>query len=337
LALLAPLVLVVAGCGTAAGKTKIGAQSNSPASKLSAQSSAAFYGVTMEGGLKKFANGKWAQQPLDLRPGEKVERIFLPTDPQARPLVTVSSTTNGGCNPSVRQLEADGTLGPSIVSGYLPSLSPNGDLLAYLVRGPVADAGDAPSQIKECGDQHLVVKNLHDGSERSWLVSYPAKAPNYRFGYIETALAWSPDSTFLVVGTQDAQLYRVNLANWTKNATLRNETKLRSGKRILDAVWNYSTSQLFVNGTKPEGSSVVLDQINPATGVTLQSIDTGVQAFPFAITGAEDQAYFLRRNYTTSSEHNGPDIVSLNLDGASDLETVLSNVPELSSMTLGTS
>ena len=329
-ALLAALMLAVAGCGTAGGKTETGAGPGKGGSGTSAQGFPDLYGLTKDGSIAHFSNGTWTTRQPDLAPGEKLDQISWSGLPGTRPLATVRSDADNSCNPTIRRIGDDGTLSPSLAAGYLPSQSPNGNLLAYVSLGPASTTGAAPSKIKKCGEQRLIVKDLDKGTERSWRVTHSAKAPNYRYGYIETKLAWSPDSTHIVVGTQDAQLYSIDVATWTEGSTLRGEKKLRSGKRILDPIWNYATGHLFVNGTKPEGTSVVLDRVDPNNGETVSTIDTGQQSFPFGMYSSEDHSIFLQNNNGLSSEPNKQSIVDVAQDGGTSV--VSASGPDLVSI-----
>ncbi len=322
-ALLVALVLAVAGCGSAAGKTETGAGS----SGAPAQTVPDIYGITSGGDIAHFSDGTWTTQKPELSAGETIAQISWSGLRGTRPLATMRADVKNSCNPYIRRIDDDGTLSDPIGAGYSPSQSPDGKFLAYLSLGPASVAGDAPSKVAQCGEQRLIVKDMSTGTVRSWQVTYPAKAPNYRFGYIETALAWSPDSTHIVVGTQDAQLYSVDIANWAKGSTLRVAKDLRSGKRILDQIWNYATGHLFINGTGSGGDSVVLDRIDPTSGKTLGTIDTGQQSFPIGMFGSGDHSVFLDHHYQLGPEQNQLSIVEVAENG--DKSVISSDVPDL--------
>ena len=61
-ALLAALMLAVAGCGTAGGKTETGAGPGKDGSGASAQTVPDFYGITSGGDIAHYSNGTWTDE-----------------------------------------------------------------------------------------------------------------------------------------------------------------------------------------------------------------------------------------------------------------------------------
>ena len=90
------------------------------------------------------------------------------------------------------------------------------------------------------------------------------------------------------------------------------------------------TGRLLLNGTKPEGTSVVLDRVDPNNGETVSTIDTGQQSFPFGMYSSEDHSIFLQNNNGLSSEPNKQSIVDVAQDGGTSV--VSASGPDLVSI-----
>ena len=231
-ALLVALVVAVAGCGSAAGRTETGVGS----SGVPAQTVPDFYGITSGGDIAHFSDGTWTTQKPDLPAGEKLDRISWSHSPDARPLVTTEPATGLGgsdCNPGIRWVGPDGKLSAAIAHGVSPSLSPDGRHLAYLALGPMPPMEKTPPAIAHCGMQRLVVEDLDTGVAHEWAASYTRSSTWYVYGYIETYLSWSPDSTHLVFGTQEGRLYNLAISAWKSGATVQGASELQPRTRSL--------------------------------------------------------------------------------------------------------
>jgi hypothetical protein len=291
------MLLVVAGCGTAAGKTTTGAGSGSgrfDASAPTAQSVPDFYGLTGDDSVVQYADGSWTTLKAELPAGEKLSQISWSHSPDARPLVTTKPTSGLGgsdCNPDIHWMTAKGQLSATIARGVSPSLSPDGQQLAYLVAGSASPppAADAPVGVAECGGQKLVVEDLKTGTTESWNASYPAAAPNYMYGYVEGVLAWAPDSKHLVYATQEAKLYSLDTSSWQSGATVRDAHELQSpGNAIVLPMWNEQNGHLFIIVPNGDGLGPSLKQIDPQSGTTIKAIASSMSAMPFYIYGTSD-------------------------------------------------
>lgn len=184
-------------------------------------------------------------------------------------ILTVAAPHPSPCvEPAIVSLQPDGTTSAPIASGWLASISPDGERVAYLT------GGSSPS----CGDRNLVMRDLATGTERRW-----RSEPNQGSQHVTSTFAWSPDGRSLAFGTYDAWLRVLELG--APGDTLAGARAVHHFRLLQQhPVWSAATGKLYGSDSFTQGPDYSpLQEIDPATGRVVRDVvhDNGG---PFAIS-----------------------------------------------------
>ncbi|WP_322756735.1 hypothetical protein [Frankia sp. Cas3] len=190
-----------------------------------------------------------------------------------------------GCQHQVWRIGTDGG-DPTIIAsaGSKPAISPNGTSLAYATQYFDCSPGDNPT-----AGYQVVVVNLTTHAERRFPMP-PGRAASGLPAPV-THLSWSPDGTRLAVSVGSAEDNEgwdlVTMSPSTESYYLQDDgsgavplTAAEKGSFYYEGVY-MPNGHLFVvrqccGGYPPVTTSVLLQEVDPATGAPLRQIATGL-------------------------------------------------------------
>jgi hypothetical protein len=217
--------------------------------------------------------------------------------------LTVFYETPAGCAHQINRVPTAGGTHSVIAPGGLPTVSPDGTLLAY-ARQPDFSAATTVCQATDTSAAafSVVVRDLTTGGETSFPL--PPDVVSNGLPLPIAHLSWAPDSRRLAVsigGGQDNEQWSVSIMDRTRDkyyATSALVPVSGPARSYYREVAFVPSGDLFVDreccsGYPPQLTSSVLATVDPATGTTRQQVAIGVTTRDHASLDADGTGHWL--------------------------------------------